>query len=32
MTPLYAVLPEGHAAAEKEQLLRQDLAKDFYAL
>jgi DNA-binding transcriptional LysR family regulator len=32
MTPLYAVLPEGHAAAEKEQLLLQDLARDEWIL
>ena len=32
LTPLYAVLPEGHAAAEKEQLVLQDLAKDDWIL
>jgi DNA-binding transcriptional LysR family regulator len=32
LTPLYAVLPEGHAAAEKEQLVLQDLAKDEWIL
>jgi DNA-binding transcriptional LysR family regulator len=28
LTPLYAVLPEGHAAAQKENLVLKDLAKD----
>ncbi len=28
LTPLYAALPETHAAAQKEQLALQDLAKD----
>ena len=28
LTPLYAALPESHPAAEKEQLVLQDLAKD----
>ncbi len=28
LTPLYAVLPETHAAAQKEQIALQDLAKD----
>ena len=32
LTPLYAVLPESHAAAEKEQLALQDLAKDEWIL
>jgi DNA-binding transcriptional LysR family regulator len=32
LTPLYAVLPEGHSAAEKEQLMLQDLAKDEWIL
>ena len=32
LTPLYAALPEGHAAAQKEQLMLQDLAKDEWIL
>jgi DNA-binding transcriptional LysR family regulator len=32
LTPLYALLPEGHAAAEKEQLVLQDLANDEWIL
>ena len=32
LTPLYAALPEGHAAAQKEQLVLQDLAKDEWIL
>jgi DNA-binding transcriptional LysR family regulator len=32
LTPLYAALPESHAAAEKEQLALQDLAKDEWIL
>jgi DNA-binding transcriptional LysR family regulator len=32
LTPLYAVLPEGHAAVQKEQLVLQDLAKDEWIL
>jgi DNA-binding transcriptional LysR family regulator len=32
LTPLYAVLPEGHAAAEKEQLVLRDLANDEWIL
>ena len=32
LTPLYAVLPESHAAAEKEQLALQDLANDEWIL
>jgi DNA-binding transcriptional LysR family regulator len=32
LTPIYAVLPESHATAEKEQLVLQDLAKDEWIL
>ena len=32
LTPLYAALPEGHAAAQKEPLVLQDLAKDEWIL
>ena len=32
LTPLYAALPEGHAAAQKERLALQDLAKDEWIL
>ena len=32
LTPLYAVLPESHPAAEKEQLVLQDLANDEWIL
>lgn len=32
LTPLYAALPEGHAAAQKEHLALQDLAKDEWIL
>jgi DNA-binding transcriptional LysR family regulator len=32
LTPLYAVLPEGHPAAEKEHLVLQDLANDEWIL
>ncbi len=32
LTPLYAALPEGHAAAQKEHLVLQDLAKDEWIL
>jgi len=32
LTPLYAALPESHAAAQKEQLVLQDLAKDEWIL
>ena len=32
LTPLYAALPEGHAAAQKDPLVLQDLAKDEWIL
>ena len=32
LSPLYAALPEGHAAAQKEHLALQDLAKDEWIL
>jgi DNA-binding transcriptional LysR family regulator len=32
LTPLYAVLPETHAAAQKEHVVLQDLAKDEWIL
>lgn len=32
LTPLYAALPESHTAAEKEELVLQDLAKDEWIL
>jgi DNA-binding transcriptional LysR family regulator len=32
LTPLYAALPETHAAAQKEHILLQDLAKDEWIL
>jgi len=32
LTPLYAALPESHAAAQKEPLVLQDLAKDEWIL
>jgi DNA-binding transcriptional LysR family regulator len=32
LTPLYAALPESHAAAQKERLVLQDLAKDEWIL
>ena len=32
LTPLYAVLPETHAAAQKEHIVLQDLAKDEWIL
>jgi DNA-binding transcriptional LysR family regulator len=32
LTPLYAALPETHAAAQKEQILLQDLANDEWIL
>ncbi len=32
LTPLYAALPEGHAAAQKEHLILQDLRKDEWIL
>jgi DNA-binding transcriptional LysR family regulator len=32
LTPLYAALPEGHAAAQKETLVLKDLAKDEWIL
>jgi DNA-binding transcriptional LysR family regulator len=32
LTPLYAALPEGHAATQKEHLVLQDLARDEWIL
>src|SRR6202041_220742 len=32
LTPLYAALPENHAAAQKEHLALQDLARDEWIL